>query len=79
MSVGWAPAAALLYQAGAQMRFDEALQQFVSDTLPPGVFACGRVNGVFDVAQKVNDGRGAAAEALAWLAGYTIHGASAGA
>ncbi len=69
MSVGWAPAAALLYQAGAQMRFDEALQQFVSDTLPPGVFACGRVNGVFDVAQKVNDGRGAAAEALAWLAG----------
>ncbi len=29
MSVGWAPAAALLYQAGATMRFDEALQQFV--------------------------------------------------
>jgi sarcosine oxidase subunit alpha len=67
MSVGWAPAAALLYQAGATMRFDEALQQFVPERLPDGVFAAGRVNGVHAVAQKLEDGRGAALEALAFL------------
>jgi len=67
MSVGWAPAAALLYQAGAAMRFDEALQQFVPERLPDGVFAAGRVNGVYPVAQKIADGRFAAWEALAHL------------
>ena len=51
MSVGFAPADALLYQAGAQMRFDERSQQFVPDTLPAGVFAAGRVNGVYDLEQ----------------------------
>ncbi len=67
MSVGWAPAAALLYQAGAAMRFDDALQQFVPERLPEGVFAAGRVNGVYSVAQKIEDGRFAALEALAYL------------
>jgi sarcosine oxidase subunit alpha len=46
MSVGWAPAAPLLYQAGTKMRYDETVHQFVPAQLPPGVFACGRVNGV---------------------------------
>lgn len=67
MSVGWAPAAALLNQAGATMHFDEALQQFVPERLPDGVFAAGRVNGVYSVPQKIDDGRGAAREALAYL------------
>jgi sarcosine oxidase subunit alpha len=67
MSVGWAPAAPLLYQAGAAMRFDEAQQQFVPQHLPDGVFAAGRVNGVYAVAEKVEDGRCAAIEAVAHL------------
>ncbi len=69
MSVGWAPAAALLYQAGARMRYDEGVQQFVPDVLPGGVFAAGRVNGVYATAHKIEDGRQAAAAALDWLAG----------
>ncbi len=66
MSVGWAPAANLLYQAGTKMRFDQHLQQFVPDILPPGVFACGRVNGVFNT-QKLLDGHRAGLEATAYL------------
>jgi sarcosine oxidase subunit alpha len=64
MSVGWAPAANLLYQAGARMSFDTALQQFVPTTLPTGVFACGRVNGVFAVDQKRVDGQRAGIAAV---------------
>ncbi|MDX2241938.1 MAG: 2Fe-2S iron-sulfur cluster-binding protein [Leptolyngbyaceae cyanobacterium bins.302] len=67
MSVGWAPAANLLYQAGAKMRFDAALQQFVPDRLPAGTFACGRVNGVYDFAQKLQDGQQAGQAAIAHL------------
>ena len=47
MSVGFTPAANLLYQAGARMRYDGALEQFVPASLPPGVFAAGRVNGIY--------------------------------
>ncbi|HEY9698881.1 MAG TPA: 2Fe-2S iron-sulfur cluster-binding protein [Trichocoleus sp.] len=67
MSVGWAPAANLLYQAGAKMRFDDHLQQFVPEQLPEGVFACGRVNGVYEFEQKVRDGQRAGLEAVAFL------------
>jgi sarcosine oxidase subunit alpha len=57
MSVGWTPAANLLYQSGAGMRFDERVQQFVPDQLPAGVFACGRVNGVYSLQRRMADGR----------------------
>ena len=61
MSTGWAPAANLLYQAGTRMRFDDTLQQFVPAALPPGVFACGRVNGVYAFDAKQADGARAGA------------------
>jgi sarcosine oxidase, subunit alpha len=67
MSVGWAPAANLLYQAGTKMRFDEHLQQFVPEILPKSIFACGRVNGVYEATQKILDGRRAGLEAAAYL------------
>jgi sarcosine oxidase subunit alpha len=67
MSVGWASAANLLYQAGAKMCFDDRLQQFIPQTLPSGVFACGRVNGVFDGEQKRLDGHRSGLEAAAYL------------
>ncbi|TVQ21365.1 MAG: FAD-binding protein [Leptolyngbya sp. DLM2.Bin15] len=57
MSVGWAPTANLLYQAGVTMRFDETVQQFVPDRLPAGILACGRVNGVYDWEEKQRDGQ----------------------
>ncbi|MGL5926522.1 FAD-dependent oxidoreductase, partial [Chroococcidiopsis sp.] len=67
MSVGWAGAANLLYQAGAKMRFDEDLQQFVPERLPAGVFACGRVNGAYEFDRKLVDGRRAGLEAATFL------------
>jgi len=67
MSVGYAPAAPILYQSGAKMVFAETPGQFVPERLGTGVFACGRVNGVFDVNERVADGAAAAAEALQTL------------
>ncbi|MEO8630985.1 MAG: 2Fe-2S iron-sulfur cluster-binding protein, partial [Betaproteobacteria bacterium] len=64
MGVGFAPANALLHQAGARMRFDEAIQQFVPDALPDGVFAAGRVNGRYDMGARLADGERAALLAL---------------
>jgi sarcosine oxidase subunit alpha len=63
MSVGWAPAAPLLYQAGTRMRYDDAVHQFVPAQLPPGVFACGRVNGVHTARAADGERAGSAAAA----------------
>jgi len=65
MSVGWAPAAQLLLQAGATLRFETGLQQFVPDVLPPGIFAAGRLNGVYEFPARCADGRYAGAAAAA--------------
>ncbi|WP_298217728.1 2Fe-2S iron-sulfur cluster-binding protein [Halothiobacillus sp.] len=65
MSVGWAPAANLLYQAGTRMRYTQSLEQFVPDILPPGVFACGRVNGVHTLSARRLDGQRAGSAAAA--------------
>jgi sarcosine oxidase subunit alpha len=69
MSTGWAPAANLLYQAGATMQYDDTIGQFVPDRLPEGIFACGRVNGVFGLERKIADGR-RAGQAAASHAGF---------
>jgi sarcosine oxidase subunit alpha len=50
MSVGFAPASGLLAQSGATWQYDAALQQHLPVKLPPGIFAVGRVNGVYDYA-----------------------------
>lgn len=66
MSVGWAPAAPLLYQAGTKMRYDEGVQQFVPDRLPEGIFSCGRVNGVHAFEPRLRDGQRAGSAAAAY-------------
>ena len=63
MSVGWAPAAALLYQSGARMRYDTATEQFVPAQLPAGMFAAGRVNGVHELEARIDDGTRAGTDA----------------
>lgn len=55
------------------MSFDHHLQQFVPFILPTGVFACGRVNGVFESKQKLLDAHRAGCEAAAYL-GYEEKG-----
>ena len=67
MSVGWAPAAALLYQSGTRMRYDTTTHQFVPDHLPEGMFACGRVNGVYALDSRCEDGERAGTEAARHL------------
>ena len=67
MSVGYAPAAALLYQAGTQMRYSQEVEQFVPKSLPDGVFAAGRVNGVYDLENRMRDGARAGGEAALFL------------
>ena len=67
MSAGWAPAGALLYQAGTQMQFDYAVQQFVPNRLPEGIFAAGKVNGIFELEQRTLDGERAANDVLKYL------------
>jgi len=69
MSVGWAPAANLLYQAGTRMRYAKTLEQFVPEVLPSGVFACGRVNGAHNLASRRLDGQ-LAGNAAAAYAGF---------
>jgi sarcosine oxidase, subunit alpha len=65
MSVGWAAAAQLLLQAGGTTRFSEELQQFVPSVLPAGIFAAGRLNGVYDTESRTADGRRAGSQAAA--------------
>ncbi|MDZ4097267.1 MAG: glycine cleavage T C-terminal barrel domain-containing protein, partial [Methylophilaceae bacterium] len=67
MSAGWAGASGLLYQAGTSMRYDQSVEQFVPHKLPAGVFAAGKVNGVFDLDSRLLDGARAANEAMAYL------------
>ena len=67
MSVGFAPAANLLYQAGAKMRYDSAIEQFVPAALPPGVFAAGKVNGIYALDEKLRDGQRAGMQAVQYL------------
>lgn len=65
ISVGWASAANLLYQAGTRMRYEKSLEQFVPDVLRDGIFACGRVNGVHALQARQLDGQRAGSAAAA--------------
>ena len=69
MSAGWAPAAALLYQSGIGMGYNNDIQQFVPNRLPQGIFAAGRVNGVYSLEARLTDGARAASEAVGFLGG----------
>jgi sarcosine oxidase subunit alpha len=55
-STGWAPAFQLLRQANVTFAFDSQLSQFVPSEFPEGLFACGRVNGVYDFNDRCVDG-----------------------
>jgi sarcosine oxidase subunit alpha len=66
MSVGWAGADGLLYQAGGRMTYSDELEQFIPDILPAGVFPAGRTNGVYDLDQKMVCGTHAGLQAAAY-------------
>lgn len=70
MSVGWAPADGLFYQAGGRMGWSDELQQFIPRSAPPGLFAAGRLNGVYGLEDQAADGRRAGLAAAAFLGRY---------
>lgn len=76
MSVGWAAATQLFLQAGGNTRFSEELQQFVPRESPAGIFAAGRMNGVYGLESRLADGRRAGLGAAAH-AGFTVAGSAA--
>jgi sarcosine oxidase subunit alpha len=70
LSVGWAPADAILRQGGVRMAYDGTLEQFVPTEIPSGLFAAGRVNGNYALEDQLADGRRAGLEAAAFLGAY---------
>ncbi|MGD9853628.1 MAG: glycine cleavage T C-terminal barrel domain-containing protein, partial [Planctomycetaceae bacterium] len=67
LSVGWTPSGGLLSQAGGRFQYSEDVEQLTPLPLPAGLFAAGRVNGVFDLDAKLADGRRAGLAAAASL------------
>lgn len=67
VSVGWAPANGLLYEAGAQIAYDQAKETFVPLSLPPGIFAAGRVGGSSDLQEQIVQGREVGRAAAAFV------------
>src|SRR5262249_42447458 len=66
MSVGWAAADGLLCQAGGRRAYAEKLHQFGPDTLPPGLFTAGRINGAYALPDQLADGERAGRDAAAY-------------
>ena len=71
VSVGWAPADSLFYQAGGRMAWSDQLNQFVPKSAPPGVFAAGRLNGIYALEDRLADGHRAGQAAAAYLGRYS--------
>ncbi len=67
MSVAWAPAAELAYQAGAKLEFDEARGELRPASLPPSVFLAGRAAGAHRLDNELLDGRLAGMSAAAFV------------
>ncbi len=67
MSVGFAPADGLFHQGGGRMAWAEELQQFVPRSAPIGLFAAGRLTGIYGFDEEVADGCRAGLAAVAFL------------
>lgn len=71
MSVGFAPADGLFYQGGGRMSWSEEVHQFMPKSAPPGLFAAGRLNGVYGCDEEAADGARAGLAAVAFLGNNT--------
>jgi sarcosine oxidase subunit alpha len=65
VAVGWMPNLSLPCQAGVPFAYDRRVEQLVPGDTPPGIALAGRVNGVFDLDQRKDDGRRAGLHAAA--------------
>jgi len=67
VSVGWTPVSDILYQSGTRFRYDNVIEQLVPNTLSEGVFAAGRVRGIFELEDQLQDGSCAGIAACQYL------------
>jgi len=67
LSVGWTPADGILRQGNTRMEYDASMEQFLPVECVSGMFAAGRVNGIYALEDQLEDGRCAGAEASAFI------------
>ena len=67
MSVGWTPADGILRQGNTRMEYNTSLEQFLPVECARGMFAAGRVNGIYPLEDQLEDGRCAGSEASAFI------------
>ncbi len=67
MSVGWTPADGILRQGNTRMEYNTSLEQFLPVECAKGMFAAGRVNGIYTLEDQLEDGRCAGSEASAFI------------
>ena len=72
MAVGWAPASDVIGHAGGRLAYSKDRAQFRPDKLPDNMFAAGRVNGLFGLDARLDDGTNAGALAAAAAAGEAL-------
>ncbi len=73
MATGWAPAAALLGQAGARVVYDEQIAGFAVEEMPAGTYAAGAVAGETTFAAAIAGGRSAGRRAAGEEAPASSH------
>ena len=67
MSVGWTPADGILRQGNTRMEYNTSLEQFLPVECAKGMFAAGRVKGIYALEDQLEDGRCAGSEASAFI------------
>ncbi len=67
---GGLPNSPLLSQAGVKFRYDDAMQQLMSASIPDGVFLSGRVAGIYELGDQVADGKRSGLAAAKFLGRY---------
>src|SRR4029077_16476820 len=70
LSCGFSPADSLFCQSGGKMTYSEGLSQYIPVTFPKGIFAAGRINGIYDLDDQLTDGKHAGLAAAAQLGMY---------
>jgi sarcosine oxidase subunit alpha len=57
VSTGFAPANGMMYQAGSQVKYDDDKAEFLTEDLPAGTYAAGRVMGTEGLDAQLNEAR----------------------
>jgi len=67
VSIGWAPANGLIYQANGKLAYNHQKAEFLPQSLPADIFVAGRVAGSHDLSIQLSEGHLAGRQAAAFL------------